>query len=207
MCQLLLLHAACDAVQLQQPALFSCPGFQHSRHTGYDVMHLVSGVMHHTVVGLVTGKRWTEAVMEYERTQNGNRFRDVRSRHPFLATPAELQRMQAALRNIVQAADSRVVGSRFLRLLSPSKKNKSHAYAVLASDYGESQCPPPFHTHTCYDCAAHLPWWGSMLLPLLWLACRLICMHALYYTFQHTLGHTKQALSAHPTQCQMATAR
>jgi len=127
----------CLSPLLQKPALFGCPGFQHNRHTGYDIMHLVAGIMKDSVVGLMTGKRWTETVSEYERTSNGNRFRDVRGRHPFLATPTELQHMQAALHNIVQAADSRVVGSRFLRLLSPSKKNKSHAYAVLASDFGE----------------------------------------------------------------------
>jgi len=142
MCLPVLLGAACAALTLQKPELFSCPRFEHSRHTGYDIMHLVSGIMHHSVVGLVTGKRWTETVSEYERVQNGNRFRDVRNRHPFLATPAEIQRMQAVRRNIVQVADSRVVGSRFLRLLSPSKKNKSHAYAVLASDYGEWAAVP-----------------------------------------------------------------
>ena len=48
--------------------------------------------------------------------------------------------MREALRTVVERTDSRVTGSRFARLLDASKKNKSHAMAVLASSYGACDC-------------------------------------------------------------------
>jgi hypothetical protein len=110
------------------------PGFDAARHTGFDIMHLTAGLVNDSVVGLLTLRRHKDWVRELEQTRNGNRFRTGDS---FASSAADMARIQDALQNIVAAADSRIAGSRMLRLMHSSKKNKSHTMSVLASDYGE----------------------------------------------------------------------
>lgn len=117
-------------------ALLQLPGFDAARHTGFDIMHLTAGLVNDTVVGLLTLRRHKDWVREFEWTRNGNRFRTGDS---FAASADDKARIQQAVQNIVQAADSRMAGSRVLRLMHSSKKNKSHTMSVMASDYGERQ--------------------------------------------------------------------
>jgi hypothetical protein len=65
--------------------------------------------------------------------------------------------MQDLLQNIVDATDSRVAGSRLLRLLGTNKKRKSHSLALLASDFGEWTGQQCVHavcclSHRCQTC-------------------------------------------------------
>lgn len=50
--------------------MFTAPGFDTSKHIGYDVMHEVAGIVGDTVVKLLLAKRYTEAVQQFETEHN-----------------------------------------------------------------------------------------------------------------------------------------
>jgi hypothetical protein len=118
-------------------ALLSLPGFDPLKHAGFDVMHMTAGIVNDTVVGLLMKRRIKDWVREFESTHNGNRFR---SGDIFAASAADRAAIEEALQHVVAATDSRIAGSRVLRLLHSSKKNKSHTMSLMASDYGEYGC-------------------------------------------------------------------
>jgi hypothetical protein len=128
-------------------ALCCLPWFDTQLHVGYDVMHTVGGVVKDTALRLLTSARVSDGMLAYERTAN-HRFL---SSKPWEATQQQLDFMQTLLANVVEASPSRMTGSRFLRLLSRNKKQKSHALMVFASSmgmyvlaalYGSGQCNP-----------------------------------------------------------------
>jgi hypothetical protein len=57
-------------VHPQVAALFTAPGFDTSKHIGYDIMHEVAGVVGDTVVKLLLGVRYKVAVQQFESDQN-----------------------------------------------------------------------------------------------------------------------------------------
>lgn len=97
-------------------------------------MHAGAGIVKDTVRGCLLMVRYKEWVLVFEMEENGNRFD---GKEPFAAATEELPKIEEALQHIVNGSDSRVAGSRVLRLLHRSKKNKSHAMSLMASDYGE----------------------------------------------------------------------
>ncbi len=116
-----------------QASIFKLPGFDAAVHTGYDLMHAVAGVMKDTFVGLLQSKRYTPVVEAHEAQVN-RRFSRQR---PWELDAESLHYATEALKLICAATNSRMTGSRFLRLFSIGEKKKSHMMHVLASPYGK----------------------------------------------------------------------
>eukprot|EP00775_Hariotina_reticulata_P000311 gene312-523_t len=119
------------AGERQVPTLFQLPDFNALLHVGYDGMHTIGGVILDTMLKCIQSLRFKAAVRSHE--DEIGRF----DQQPWQASPDDLSALATALSDIVAATDSCVTGSRFTRLLSPGKKNKSHQSFVLASPLGQ----------------------------------------------------------------------
>ena len=131
---MIVLIVKCVCVQ----AIFRLPGFTTDLHVGYDLMHTVSGVIKDTYVRCLQGLRYSDAVHQFEVSENNRFRRHPRGQEPWRASSRDIVSFKKALGNIARTTSSRVTGSRFKNLLSPGQKNKSHAMFLLAGPYGES---------------------------------------------------------------------
>lgn len=108
-----------------------CPGTSLDRTIHYDPMHCLCGVIKDTVVKVLLGFRWTDAMRSYEHATL-KRFTGHMSRGPGQLPEEGLQRMKTALHAIAQQLPVDTGAKRLVRLMDPGKKTKAHTYLMLA---------------------------------------------------------------------------